>query len=118
MRQNPDKVRSLILTQEYVEYYNSLPDRIRGKFDYAMNILRSIDVPNTKFVKRLQDTDFYEMRVSVGSNEYRTILFTIDNDNIVNATQIILLNAFLKKSTKDYRRQIELAETILNRFEQ
>lgn len=101
-----------------MEYYNSLPENIRGKFDYAMNILRSIDVPNSKFVKKLQNTDFYEMRVSVGSNEYRTILFAIDNDSIVRATQIILLNAFLKKSTKDYQRQIELAETILNRFEQ
>lgn len=110
-------MRTLILSEEYVEYYNGLPDKIRCKFDYAMNILRSIEVPNSKFVKKLIDTEYYEMRVSVGTNEYRTILFTIDNDNIVKATQIILLNAFLKKSKKDYKKQIELADNILKQFE-
>lgn len=110
-------MRILIQTEEYLEYYNSLNERIRNKFDHAMNILRNIDVPNTKFVKKLIDTDFYEMRVSVGTNEYRTILFTIDNDNIINANQVLLLNAFQKKSTKDYKRQIEIADNILKRYE-
>lgn len=110
-------MRTLIQTDEYTEYYNGLSEKIRGKFDHAMNILRSIDVPNSKFVKKLVNTDFYEMRVSVDKNEYRTILFTIDNDNIVNATQILLLNAFLKKSTKDYKKQLEIADNILKRFE-
>jgi len=110
-------MRALIETEEFLEYYNNLPDKIRGKFDHAMNILRNVDVPNAKFVKKLVDTDFYEMRVSVGTNEYRTIIFAIDNDNIVNATQVLLLNAFLEKSTKDYQKQIELAETIIKRYE-
>ena len=111
-----DTIRSLILTEEYKAYYNSLSKNVQGKFDHAMNILRNVDVPNVKFVKKLIDTEFYEMRVSVGSNEYRTILFAIDNDNIVNSTQILLLNAFLKKSKKDYKKQIDIAETILNRY--
>lgn len=109
--------RILIQSEEFLSYYNQLPDNIRSKFDYAMNVLSSIAVPNIKFVKKLVDTDFYEMRVSVGPNEYRTILFTIDNDNIVNATQVLLLNAFLKKSTKDYKRQIEIANAIIKRLE-
>lgn len=111
-------MRTLIQTEEFIAYYNNLPEKIKGKFDHAMNILKNIDVPNSKFVKKLVDTDFYEMRVSVATNEYRTIIFTIDNDNIVNATQILLLNAFLKKSTKDYKKQIEVAENIIKRFEQ
>ena len=111
-------MRSLILTEEYKTYYNGLSVKVKSKFDHAMNILRNIDVPNVKFVKKLIDTEFYEMRVSVGTNEYRTIIFAIDDDNIVNATQVILLNAFLKKSKKDYKKQIEIAETILNRFAQ
>lgn len=111
-------MRTLIQTEEFIAYYNNLPEKIKSKFDHAMNILQNIDVPNSKFVKKLVDTDFYEMRVSVATNEYRTIIFTIDNDNIVNATQILLLNAFLKKSTKDYKKQIEVAENIIKRFEQ
>ncbi len=55
----------------------------------------------------------YEMRVSLGSNEYRSMLFAVDNDNLIEATSIILLNAFLKKSTKDYNKQIKIAERIL-----
>ena len=40
-------------------------------------------------------------------NEYRTVIFTMDNENVMLATKIILLNAFLKKSTKDYKKQIK-----------
>ncbi len=54
------------------------------------------------------------MRVSIGSNEYRTILFAIDHDNVIEARKIVLLNGFLKKSSKDYRKQIDIAKTILN----
>ena len=53
------------------------------------------------------------MRVSVGTNEYRTMIFAVNHKNIIQATEIILLNGFLKKSTKDYRKQIEKAIKIL-----
>lgn len=56
------------------------------------------------------------MRVSVGTNEYRTVLFAVNNSNIVLATKILVLNAFMKKSTKDYNRQIEKATKILEGF--
>ena len=35
----------------------------------------------------------YELRISVG-NEYRAILFTIDQENFVQAEQILLLNIY------------------------
>ena len=53
------------------------------------------------------------MRVSVSRNEYRTILFSIDNENILSASRIFVLNAFVKKSTKDYKKQIDIAYNIL-----
>ena len=45
-------------------------------------------------------------------------LFTLqtvarDNSNVILATKIILLNGFLKKSTKDYDKQIAKAIRIL-----
>lgn len=55
----------------------------------------------TKFVKKLVGTDFFELRVSV------------DNENINLATRIILLNGFVKKSTKDYEKEITKAINIL-----
>lgn len=78
-----------------------------------MNIIAEIRVVNTKLIKKLVDTDFYELRISVG-NEYRVILFTIDNENFIEAQHILLLNGFLKKSTKDYKKEIEKAKQILN----
>lgn len=56
------------------------------------------------------------MRVSVGNNEYRTVLFAIDQDNIVNATQVLLLNSFLKKSSKDYKQNILIAKHIIDKL--
>jgi hypothetical protein len=70
-----------------------------------------------RFVKKLTGTDFYEMRVSVGYNEYRTVLFAMDSDHIMTATEIYLLNWFLKKDTKDYKKQIATAIKILKDIE-
>lgn len=68
-------------------------------------------------LKHLNGTDLYEMRVSVGTNEYRTVLFAVNHSNIILATKILVLNAFLKKSTKDYDKQIKKAIKILGGFE-
>ncbi len=67
-------------------------------------------------IKKLQNTEFYEMRISVGFNEYRTILFSINAENIIQATEIVFLNSFLKKDTKDYKKAIEEARKILENF--
>lgn len=53
------------------------------------------------------------MRISVG-NEYRVILFTIDRESFIEADEVLLLNGFMKKSTKDYKAQIQIAENILS----
>lgn len=82
-----------------------------------MNVVATIYNVSTKFVKHLENTDLYELRISVGSNEYRTVLFAIDHDNFIEAHKVILLNGFLKKDSKDYRKQIEKAISILNNLE-
>ena len=103
----------MIRSAEFDEFYNSLPVNVQNKVKYAMNVIAEIKVVNTKLVKKLIDTDFYELRISVG-NEYRVILFTIDHENFIEAEKILLLNGFMKKSTKDYKKEIEKAEQILN----
>lgn len=104
--------RNLILSPEYCEFEQELPDKVRQKLLYAISILESIYPIPTKFVKKLVNTDFYEMRVSV-DNELRVIVFAVDNDNINLASNVILLNGFVKKSTKDYDREIQKAINIL-----
>ena len=102
----------MIRSNEFDEFYNSLPANVQNKVKYAMNIIAELRVINTKLVKKLVDTDFYELRISVG-NEYRVILFTIDHENFIESEQILLLNGFIKKSTKDYKKEIKKAEQIL-----
>lgn len=108
--------RTLIFSTDFQEYIQTLSPQIREKYAYALEILKNIPVPNQKFVKHLENTDLYELRVSVSTNEYRTLLFAIDNDNIINSTQVLLLNSFQKKSTKDYKAAIKKAEDILKEY--
>ena len=98
---------------EFDEFYISLPENVQSKVKYALNIIAEVKVVNTKLVKKLVETDFYELRISVG-NEYRVILFTIDQESFVEAEQILLLNGFMKKSTKDYKKELQKAQRILN----
>ena len=109
--------RELIFSNEFWSFYKSQNQKVQLKFDYVINILMTERVITTKFVKHLENTDLYEMRVSIDKNEYRTILFAIDDRNIIISSKIFVLNAFVKKSTKDYQRQISKAINILNGLE-
>jgi len=110
-------IRQLILSAEFSEYYNALEARAKEKFDYVMQILKSQKVINSKFVKSIEKTDLYEMRVSVGTNEHRTFLFAIDKASLIESTQVILLNCFLKKDSKQYSSEINKAKRILKSLE-
>lgn len=109
-----EEIRTVYKTPEFDEFYALLPDKVQTKFKYVIDVITTVYNVSTKFVKHIEKTDLYEMRVSIGSNEYRTILFAIDKSNVIESTKIILLNGFLKKSTKDYRKQIAIAQKILN----
>lgn len=110
-------VRTVFKSPEFETFYDSLSDKVQTKFDYVINVITTIYNVSIKFIKHLENTDLYEMRVSVGTNEYRTVLFAIDKDNFIEAKNIILLNAFLKKDNKDYRRQVAIATSILKKLE-
>lgn len=112
-----DNIRELYFSDEFWEFYHQQQVRIRHKFDYVLSIIRKEKIIATKFVKHLNGTDLYEMRVSIGTNEYRTVLFAVNNSNIMLSTKILVLNAFLKKSSKDYDKQIKRAIKILGGFE-
>lgn len=62
--------RNLIFSPEYIEFEQSSNPRTREKLRYAVAILETVQPIPTKFVKKLTNTDFYELRVSV-DNEVR-----------------------------------------------
>lgn len=104
--------RELIYSPEYIEFARQSSPRTQEKLRYATAILETVQTIPAKFVKKLTNTDFYELRISAG-NEIRVILFAADNDNINLATHLVFLNGFVKKSTKDYDKEITKAIHIL-----
>lgn len=108
-------MRKLIYSTEYLEFEQKSNERTREKLRYASAILETMPVISSQFVKKLTNTDFYELRVKV-DNEIRVILFSADNANINSANTIVFLNGFVKKSTKDYKKEIEKATNIIRRL--
>ena len=89
-----EDIRETFHSAEYDEYYASLDAKTKAKYDYVEAIIKTQYVVNKKFVKNLEGTEFYEARISVGTNEHRT----------------------LKKDTKQYKGEIETARQILNKY--
>jgi phage-related protein len=110
-------IRDVLKTDEYNSYFNSLDIKIQARYDYAIQIMQTQKVVSEKFVKKIQKTEFYEVRVSIGTNEYRTMLIAIDNLNFMEAKRVILLNSFLKKDSKQYNREIKKARAIVEKEE-
>ena len=64
-------MRNLILTPTFEDFYKAADPRLINKIDYALTILEQFEIPSAKFVKKLQGSVFYELRISV-DNEYRS----------------------------------------------
>lgn len=109
-------IRHIIYSDEFEEYYASMNEQLKKKYDYALQIVKSQYVVSSKIVKSLENTDFYELRISISSNEYRTILFAVDHDNFIQSKNVLLLNSFLKKDTKQYKAEIKKAQNIVKRY--
>ena len=106
--------RTIYKSKAFEEFYSSLNKRAKKKADYILQIIQEEDIVSSKFVKKIISSDFYELRIST-DNEYRVINLAMDNDNFMNATKILLLNGFIKKSESDYSKQIIIARNIMNR---
>ena len=111
-----ENIRKVIFSEEFNAFYEELDTKVQEKFDYGLRLIKTQYVVNKKFVKHLENTDFYELRISISSDEYRTVLFAIDNDSFIQCKRVILLNSFIKKGTKQYKTEIKLAERLLKKY--
>ena len=109
-------MRRVIRSREFDAFFERLPSEVQEKMLYALTVISDIKVVSTKLVKKLVGTEFYELRISM-KNEYRVILLAVDSDSFIESGQILLLNGFVKKSTKDYRKEVDKARRILNLLE-
>ena len=108
--------RDIRMTETFIEFLKTLEPKVKKKYLYVIQVLKTESVVSEKFIKHLENTNLYEMRVSLSSNEYRTIVFSIDAVNIISATKVLLLNSFLKKDTKQYRSEINKAVKLLEEW--
>ena len=102
-----EDIRETIHSAEYDEYYASLDEKIKAKYDYVEMIIKTQYVVNKKFVKNLEDTEFYEARVSMGNNEYRTIIFAVETPSFMESKRVLFLNSFLKKAQSNIRARLK-----------
>lgn len=110
-------MRNLQFTDEFLEFINESETNVKNKIGYLFEVIKTQTVVNSKIAKKLINSDFYEIRIQI-DNEYRVIVFTIDHDNINQSKEILFLNGFMKKSTKDYDKQIKKAIKILEQWKE
>lgn len=105
-------MRDVDITEECLEFIDKQEKRVGLKFFQLIEVIGEIKVINSNFLKKLQSTQFYELRINAG-NEYRIIIFAIDHANFAECKKAICLCGFQKKGTKDYKKAINQAEKIL-----
>jgi len=108
-------MREIDITEECLEFIDKQNDRISLKFFQLVEVIGEIKVVNSNFLKKLQSTQFYELRIKAG-NEYRIVIFAIDHLNFAECTKAVCLYGFQKKGTKDYKKAIKQAEKILEDY--
>jgi len=108
-------MREILISPDCLEFFDNQNDRISTKFYQIIEVIGEVKIVHSNFIKKLINTDFYELRIKAG-NEIRIIIFTIDQSNFAECTKVVCLNGFHKKSTKDYTKAIKKAEKILNDY--
>ena len=108
-------MREIDITEECLEFIDKQNDRVSLKFFQLVEVIGEIKVVNSNFLKKLQSTQFYELRIKAG-NEYRVVIFAIDHLNFAECTKAVCLCGFQKKGTKDYKKAIKQAEKILEDY--
>lgn len=108
-------MREIVITEECLDFIDSQGERVSTKFFQLIEVIGEIQIVSSHFLKKLQSTQFYELRLKAG-NEYRIVIFAIDHLNFAECTKAVCLCGFQKKSTKDYKKAIKLAEKILEEY--
>jgi hypothetical protein len=83
-------MREIDITEECLEFIDSQGERVSLKFFRLIEVIGEVKVVNTNFLKKLQSTQFYELRIKAG-NEYRIIIFAIDHLNFAESTKAVCL---------------------------
>jgi len=86
----------------FKDFINALTDAEARKVFYVIDMLKTQERVNAKFVKYLRD-EIYELRAEHGGNIFR-VFFIFDDGNVV-----MLFNGFQKKTQKTPQSEINKA---------
>ena len=97
--------RELLFFKNYFsDFFKPLNNKLKGKIDEVLFLVRIADRIPSKFFRHLTGTDgLFEIRIDYQSNIYR-IFCCFDEGNL-----IVLFNGFQKKSQKTPRKEIDKA---------
>ena len=108
-------MREILITPECLAFIDNQDKRVSIKFFQLIEVIEEIKIVYSNFIKKLVNTNFYELRIKAG-NEIRIIIFAIDHSNFSECRKAVCLNGFHKKSTKDYKKAIKQAEKLLKDY--
>jgi len=95
----------------YLDYYASLNPEGKKKFNWTLQLISEIErVPEKYFSHLTGSSGLFEIRVEVGSNIFRVFSF-FDEGKLV-----VLVNGFIKKTTKTPMNEIDLAEKLKKQY--
>jgi phage-related protein len=97
-------LRQIIFFGEYfLSFYNKQTQKVKDKINWTFGLIKDLEKVPEKYLKHIEGTDLYEVRVSFGNNIFRIFCF-FDKGKLV-----VILNGFQKKSQKTPKQEIKLA---------
>jgi len=108
---NGKQFREVIFYGEYFwEFYYKQSRKVKDKITWTIGLLNYLEVIPEKYLKHIEETDLYEIRVSFGNNIFRIFCF-FDKDRLV-----IVFNGFQKKTQKTPKKEIDRAVSLKKEY--
>jgi len=108
---NGKQFREVIFYGEYFwEFYYKQSRKVKDKITWTIGLLNYLEVIPEKYLKHIEETDLYEIRVSFGNNIFRIFCF-FDKDRLV-----IVLIGFQKKTQKTPKKEIDRAVSLRKEY--
>ncbi|MBS1975949.1 MAG: type II toxin-antitoxin system RelE/ParE family toxin [Bacteroidetes bacterium] len=111
MDSKPGLVREVIVYgDDFWEFYNKQQQKVKLKINWTIGLVKDLRMVPEQYLKHIEGTDLYEIRIILGSNIFRIFCF-FDKGRLV-----VLLNGFQKKTQKTPKNEIERALTLKRQY--